>query len=126
MRIHELLNEGRVVLDREREMVAWKNPSKAELRRLLAKFGQLRGGAQPGEDLWVWDANTWVHGTIYKYVGHHCYYLYISTTQRVDAEEWQAEMQPYKDIFVGAKFEQDDEFRPDIVLADPNVKRALG
>lgn len=129
MRYHELISEGRVVLDKDHDlgpMIAWKNPTHVELRRLLDQFGSLRGYADPDGPLWVWDANTWVHGTIGKYIGFHRYYLYFSKTKKVNAEEWLKQMKRVGDVYVGAKFEDDrGRNRPDIVLATPSVVRAL-
>lgn len=131
MRYYEILNEKSVVLDPERDMVVFENPSHAELLKLVAQFGSLRGASGPDLPLYVWDANMWVHHTIGKYLGHMPYYLYFSKTRGVNAEEWRREMKRIGTMFVGVKFSLVDDRnreipRPDIPLSYPPIKRALG
>jgi hypothetical protein len=129
MRYSEI-TERRIVLDPEQEMIVYENPSSMELRRLLDQYGELRGNAVPDGAMYVWDANTWVHDTIQKYLdipfGKTVYRLYFSKARNVHAEEWAREMKKLGGIYVGAKFELNDKSRPDIALNNQMVRRAIG
>lgn len=120
----ENLVEKRVALGHEgnKEVAIYENPTKSELRRLLVRYGELRGMVEPEGSFYVWPASEWVHHTIHKWVGHHRYYLYFATTAQVQAEEWADYMEPVGDIFVGQKIPEDDAAKP---LELPMVKRAV-
>jgi hypothetical protein len=132
MRYREIIAERRIELDPNHQMTVWENPSSVELRRVLDQFGEARGGSGPGMPLYIWDAHTWVHHTVQKYVGHLPYYLYFSKKRAVQAEEWQKLMKRLGDIWVGVKFSVMDNERnrevphPEIPLNYSPIARAIG
>lgn len=124
-----LLCEKRVVLDDEHEMVVWENPSAPELRLLITQFGSLRGHADLTGPLIVWNANTWVHHTIQKYLGHFPIYLYFAKgSADPEHEEWHDYMRKRRDIIVGVKY--NDDMKPNAAyraaISNPNIARAIG
>jgi hypothetical protein len=116
------LLEKRIVLDPERGMMVYENPSATELRRVLDETGQLRGMAAPHGSLYVWDAYAWTHAEIEKYVDQQpmWYYLYFSQTRSVSAApEWSNDIRRIGDIYVGANW-------PKETFAHPMFQRAMG
>jgi hypothetical protein len=129
MKINEIIVERRQVLDPERSLIVWENPSYSELRDLINQFGELRGGADANGPLVVWDAASWVHSTVGQYY-HYGYpfefYYYFSKTPTVQAEEWASYMRKVGDVFVGVKNpDEKGRNKPKPALEHPRVIAAL-
>ena len=117
-----------MAIDPDNELVVWKNPSFAEFKEILQKYGELRGMATIDGPLYVWNAYTWTHGGVGKYLGHLNYvYFYFSLTKDVQADEWKSLMRKAGKIFMGVKYEERkyNDAR-NIGLSHPMISRAVG
>ena len=122
----------RVVLDKDKNITVYQNPSNKDLKLLLKKYGQLRGAASPGAPLIVWSASDWVHHTIEKYYGYEGmqYYLYYSLTRNISSSEWNSYMCSFGEFYIGVKFteldkENNEIDKSELVLAHKMVARTF-